>query len=258
MIDCFDAHYPCTGNCPTDCLNMAGGSGFLSTCVNALANAACTAGPNSCPLGGVLDCSSTGALRLSPDGQVTDFSAVDWNSTSAKWCDAHGLDGGVYSYAGTGASATAAVDTTAHNLKLNLAVTAGQYAGGALSFDSCVDASAFNAVRFTASITAGSLSGCTWQVAVDTQDQQPTTATNPSGGTCVSNCYRWPTYAIAAAPTATPTTITALFSGFSNPSSSTTSTRTQMVGLSWQVNSSGGTGTCSVELRIDDIKVVTQ
>jgi hypothetical protein len=41
MIDCYDTHYPCTGNCPTDCLNMAGGSGVVSTCVNALVSAAC-------------------------------------------------------------------------------------------------------------------------------------------------------------------------------------------------------------------------
>jgi hypothetical protein len=41
MIDCIEKSYPCTGNCETNCLNMSGGSGVLSTCVNALITAAC-------------------------------------------------------------------------------------------------------------------------------------------------------------------------------------------------------------------------
>ena len=135
-------------------------------------------------------------------------------------------------------------------------VTAGQFAGGGLTFDSCVDATAFSAVQFTAAITAGSLNGCTWQVQVQTQDQRPTTDTNPSGGTCASNCYRYPATTIAAAPPATPMTITAPFAGFNNPAGSTIPTRTQITGLQWQVNSSGGTGVCTVELRIDDIKLM--
>ncbi len=41
MIDCLEASYPCTSNCYTQCLNMVGGSGVLTTCVNALTTAAC-------------------------------------------------------------------------------------------------------------------------------------------------------------------------------------------------------------------------
>ncbi|HSS37869.1 MAG TPA: hypothetical protein VLT58_03795, partial [Polyangia bacterium] len=41
MIDCIAKSYPCTGNCETNCLNMSGGSGVLSTCVNTLVAAAC-------------------------------------------------------------------------------------------------------------------------------------------------------------------------------------------------------------------------
>jgi hypothetical protein len=189
---------------------------------------------------------------------VTDFGTADWNTGNGKWCDAHGLDGGIYAYAGTTPSAsTVAVDTAAPmNLKFNLTVSAGQYAGGGISFDSCVDATAFTSVQFTAAITMGSLTGCTWQVQVQTQDQRPSTATNPGGGTCATNCNRFPAYAIAAAPPATPMTFTAPFSGFTNPAGSTIATRTQIVGLQWQLNSSGGTGTCTVELRIDDIKFI--
>jgi hypothetical protein len=258
MIDCLDANYPCTGNCYTMCLNTAGGTGPLSSCVTGLVDAACAGGPNSCPLGGVLDCSSAGALELTPGGQVTDFSAAEWNATTSKFCDAHGLDGSVYQYAGTGSTSTVAVDTNARNLRFDLTVTASQYAGGGLMFDSCVDASAFNAVQFTAALTAGSLTGCGLQVGLSTQDQRPATATNPSGGTCTSTCYQYPYQAITTSLSATPVTITALFSAFNNPTASTTPARAQIAGLAWQANSSGGTGTCTAELRIDDIKFVTQ
>ena len=81
-----------------------------------------------------------GPLDIAADGQVVDFSAAQWNSTTAKWCDADGLDGGLTSYAGTSSTAAAAVDTTAQNLKLNFMVVAGGYAGGRVNFDSCVDA----------------------------------------------------------------------------------------------------------------------
>jgi hypothetical protein len=162
---------------------------------------------------------------------------------------------------GTGSTSAAAVDATAHNLKLNFTVAAGQYAGGGMTFDSCVNALTFNAVSFTAVVSAGSLSGCVWQVQIETQDQRASTATNPSGGTCASNCYQYPAYTIAAAPPtapAAPMTITAPFPSFSNPAGSTIPTRTQIVGLQWQANSSNGSGTCTVELRIDDIKFITQ
>lgn len=218
-------------------------------------------GGNSCPLGGKLTCSSTGSLKLTPDGQVVDFSPAEWTSTSATWCDGHGLDGGISSYAGTSSTASAAVDTTAQNLKLNLTVGAGQYAGGRVNFDSCVDASSFNSVQFTASVTAGSLAGCTWQVQVETQDQRPATSTNPTGGTCNSStttCERYPAFTLAAA-TAAATTFTTPFSSLNNPANSTIATPSQIVGLQWQVNSgNSGSGTCTVELRIDNVRFVSQ
>jgi hypothetical protein len=209
-----------------------------------------------CPLGGVLDCTTAGALTLATDGFVTDFSTSDWNATTGKWCNVHGLDGTVFAYAGTGSMGMVAVDTVApRNLKLNFMVTAGQYAGGGLIFDSCVNAAAFTAVQFTAAISAGSLTGCTLQVQVQTQDERPSTATNPSGGTCNSTtttCYQYPAFQITPAPPATPMTYTIPFTMFTGGTGNPV--RTQVVGLQWQSNSSGGTGACTVELRIDDIK----
>ena len=193
------------------------------------------------------------------DGQVADFSAAEWNNLAAKWCDADGLDGGLSSYAGTPSTAAAAVDATAQDLKLNLMVVAGGYAGGRVNFDSCVDARAFNSVQFTASVTAGSLTGCNWQVQLQTQDQRPSTLTNPTGGTCNSTtttCERYPAATLAAA-TATATTFTVRFSSFNNPANlrdrdAEPNRRAAVAGRL------GNGGACTVELRIDSIKFVTQ
>ena len=202
----------------------------------------------------MLDCSSAGALKLA-DGHVADFSSPEWNSSTAAWCDADGLRGTVFSYSGASPSAaTATVDTTAQNLKLNLTVGATGYAGGGLTFDSCVNASSFTSIQFSATLTAGSLTNCVWQVALQTQDQRDATATNPSGGTCASNCYRYPAVTGLAFPTATASTYRETYTLFTNPASSTISTPTQVVGVQWQVNSGvSGTGTCTAELRIDNI-----
>jgi hypothetical protein len=155
----------------------------------------------------------------------------------------------------------ASVDTTARNLHLELSVVAGGYAGGRINFDSCVDARDFNSIQFTASVSDGSLNGCVWQVQLQTQNQRPMTVTNPPGGTCnatMTTCERYPMASLTAA-TATATTYTVRFTAFDNPSASTTPTASQIVGVQWQVNSgNSGSGTCSVELRIDNVRFVTQ
>jgi hypothetical protein len=218
------------------------------------------AGGNSCPAGGRLDCTGAGVLELDSDGQIVDFSAAQWNNMTGRWCDALGLDGGVSSFAGTPSTAMAAVDTMARNLRLDFTVAAGSYAGGRVNFDSCVDATNFNAIQFTASVSEGSLTGCVWQVQLQTQNQRPTTLTNPMGGTCnaaTTTCEQYP-LATLAAPTATATTFTTRFTAFNNPSGSTVPTASQIVGVQWQVNSgNSGSGTCTVELRIDNVRFVT-
>jgi hypothetical protein len=201
-----------------------------------------------------------GSLDMTPGGQVVDFSALEWNATTGKWCDVNGLDGDTFAYAGTTPSAsTVAVDTTAHNLRLSLTVSAGQYAGGGVSFDSCVDASSFNAISFSASVTSGSLNGCVWQVQLQTQDQRPSNLTDPTGGTCnpagANGCYRYPAATLAMPVAAT---YVVPFTSFNNPASSTIATAMQVVGVQWQANSASGTGTCTVELHIDDVRFVTQ
>jgi hypothetical protein len=206
-----------------------------------------------CPLGGTLDCSNAGALRL-PNGQITDFSPAQWNSITSQLCDAGGLRGHLFAFSGASSAVAAAVDTSAQNLKLNLTVGRTDYAGGGIMFESCVNASAFTSVQFTAAITSGSLNGCVWQVQLQTQDQRAATATDPTGGTCSSNCERYPVVSNLAAPGATESTYAEGFMTFTNQTGSTISMATQLVGLQWQVNSgNSGSGTCTVELRIDNV-----
>ena len=221
---------------------------------------------NVCPNGGLLDCSAAGANTLT-DGNVTAFTPEEWSNTSGKWCNTGGLRGSIFSFTGGTASAQAVDLTGTRFLKLNLTVDAGSYAGGGVSFDSCVNATGFTALQFSASIaTAGSMTGCEWQVQLQTQDQRPTTQGSPTGGTCDpdagASCYRFPAATALAIPDVTPMTITAPFASFNNPSSSTIPMATQIVGIQWQVNSGappdGGTQAgCTVELHLDDIKFVT-
>jgi hypothetical protein len=216
-------------------------------------------GGYTCHSTGVLDCSTSGALPLTPDGQVTTFSPLEWNGATSTWCDIRGLEGRVFSYSGASPSAsTVSVDTTAQNLKLDLTVGANGYAGGGLLFDSCVNASAFTSVQFSGALTTGSLTGCWWQVQLQTQDQKSSADTNPSGGTCNPNgsggCYRYPAVANLAAPAAGGTSYSEAFTSFNNPASSSIATAKQVTGIQWQVNSTNATGNCTVELRIDAIK----
>jgi len=57
-----------------------------------------------------------------------------------------------------------------------------------------------------------------------------------------------------AVPGATPTTYTEAFTAFTNQTGSTIPLATQVTGVQWQVNSANsGAGTCTVELRIDNV-----
>ena len=235
------------GSAPED--GGAGGSAGTASGGAGGGPATAGAGGPTCPPGGVLDCSSSGALSLA-NGQITDFSDRDWDSMTGQFCGAGGLRGRLFSFGGPGSSSgTASVDTAAQNLKLNVMVTS--WAGGGVVFESCVNATSFASVRFTATLSAGSLSGCTWQVQLQTQDQRASTDVDPIGGTCTSNCYGYPA-AVLAPPGAMQTAYDVPFRLFGTPSGSNVPTESQVVGVQWQVTSASPEG-CSAELHLDNI-----
>jgi hypothetical protein len=199
---------------------------------------------------GGLNCSAA----LQPTGGlVTSF--ADYSNATGQWGPAGGLQGSRFAYGGGPADAsvpteTATVDVVAQNLRLQLSVLANGYAGGGISFDSCVTAAAYTQLQFT---ITGTLDGCPYQVQLQTFEQRPTTL-NPPGG-CTSNCNRYPPATGLATPNGvgtTPVTVTIPFTSFSGW---TSNMATELVGIQWQVNSSPGA--CSaVDIRIDDVKFV--
>jgi hypothetical protein len=195
---------------------------------------------------GGLDCNA--ALQPNTGGLVTSF--ADWNVATGHWGPTTGgLRGSKFAFGGGPADAsipteTATVDTTAQNLRLQLGVVAGGYAGGGVSFDSCVTASMYTQLQFTIS---GSTGGCPYQVQLQTFGQRPATL-NPPGG-CTANCSQYPAATGLTSPTTTSMPITVPFSSFTGL---TAAMETELVGIQWQVNS--GSGACTVDIRIDDIK----
>jgi hypothetical protein len=202
-----------------------------------------------------LDC--TMPFMLQADGHVTDFSNREWNSASGKWCNAGGVHGSIFSFKGNGAADSNAISVNADgSLRLALSVSAGSYGGGGIALESgCLDASAFTGVQFSVAVSSGSLTGCTYQLQLQTFEQRPTTQ-SPAGG-CDQNttsCYSFPAAANLAAPSIDATMPTLVQIPFSAFKAGTMPTPPQIVGLQWQVNSSSGA--CTVELRIDDIDFI--
>ena len=193
------------------------------------------------------------------DGHVTDFSTREWSSASGKWCDESGMHGSIFSFKGTGANDSNAisVNTMDGSLRLALTVSMGSYGGGGIAFEAgCLDASAFTGLQFSIAVASGSLSGCAYQIQLQTFEQRPTTQ-NPSGG-CDQNttsCYSFP-YVRNNLPAAStdptmPTLVTLPFNMFS---ASMMPAPAQIVGLQWQVNSTSSM--CTVELRLDDVAFI--
>ena len=87
------------------------------------------------------------------------------------------MHGAIFSYKGSGAERQHH-DQRQHDdgsLRLTLTVSSGSYGGGGIAFEAgCVDASAFDGVQFTVAVASGSLTGCTYQMQLQTFEQRPT------------------------------------------------------------------------------------
>jgi hypothetical protein len=200
-----------------------------------------------------LDC--TKPFMLGPDGHVTDFSYREWNGNAGKWCDASGAHGSIFSFKGTGAmdANSIGVNMDDESLRLKLTVSSGSYGGGGLAFEAgCLDASAFTGLTFSAAIASGDITGCGFQVQLQTFEQRPTSQSPPGG--CDMNtatCYGFPYVRNLANPSTDITMPTVFSLPFGMFSVGQMPTPKQIVGLQWQVNSTGGA--CTVEVRLDDI-----
>lgn len=218
-------------------------------------------GRYTCPNEQNLNCGA--ALTLA---HVTTFSPQEWSPTDGKYCNADGLRGSVFSYSGgpevDGGVASAnshGVDAPAENFRLSLTAGTEGYAGGGISFDKCVNASASGALRFTAWVAMGDTTGCTFKSQLQTFEQRPTDQGPPGGcDSDAGSCYNFPTAVITL--TTSPQVFTIPFGDFS---ASTMPAPAQLVGLQWQLESGaptedGGLQTsCTAEIRIDEVDFVT-
>ena len=151
--------------------------------------------PYMCP-GSPADLNCAMPFVPPPDGHITDFSMREWGVSSREVVQRRRHAGAIFPYKGSGANdnTTITVNTDDASLRLATTVSNGSYGGGGIAFEAgCVDASAFDGVQFTIAIASGSLTGCAYQMQLQTFEQRPTTPA-PAGG-CDQNtasCYNFP------------------------------------------------------------------
>jgi hypothetical protein len=198
-------------------------------------------------------------------GVVTDF--TDWNATTSRWGSTSGLSGTIYTYSGNSATVgtpkvekTPSTGTLPQGLHITGSVPASGYAGGGLSFLSCVNVATFTKVQFN---IYGGAPGCAVELQLQTFDQRPTNQTPPGG--CVVNdagagCFTFPakSQVVDVSTTiTTPKTVTTTMSGMTNwVSSGTGASAGQIVGIQWQFTHVSGSGNCPVDATISDVRFV--
>jgi hypothetical protein len=150
---------------------------------------------------------------------------------------------------------TSLVDTTNHDLLLSGSVVAGDYAGGGLSFDSCVNSPAYTGVEFT---LGGNTAGCDLLFQVQTFDEKPGSKTQVGG--CTSGCYSFPGTKLQSSSGA----VTVKFADLSGGQLTTqASIANEIVGLQWQFQSpapigdGGQPGCTGINLTITSVSFVS-
>ena len=116
------------------------------------------------------------------------------------------MHGAIFSFKGNAPNDSNAisVNTDDGSLRLTLSVSSGSYGGGGVAFESgCLNASAFTGVQFTVAVASGSLTGCSYQLQLQTFEQRPTSQSPPGGcDILTTSCYGFP----AATDLPTPST----------------------------------------------------
>jgi hypothetical protein len=230
--------------------------GTTATTGGTTATGGTTTAPATSAASTVLSC-SPGVSPAAP--LLTDFSssgASGWRPTGGKWGLTDNLTGSIFSYGGgqAGSTMNAAVDTVGQDLVLSGNVLAGDYSGGGMSFDQCVNTSTYTGVQFT---LGGSTAGCDLYFDVQTFDEQ---GTANKGGCTGSSCYAFPNEKL----TSTAGTVTVHFSDLTGGVLTTQSAiRNEIVGLQWQfqspapVGDGGQPGCTGIALTIANVSFVS-
>lgn len=209
-------------------------------------------GASSCPPQTLpaLTC-SPGVSPASP--MITDFTMSEgWCETSGKWGSVGNLVGGLFAYNGPGrvdplVPITASVADGTMHLKGDVA--AGDYGGGGLAFDACVNTAMYSGVRFT---LGDKVAGCSVYLQVQTFSQQAVAnrgGCNPAS----ASCYQFPKTAPTLA--ATNTIMWSQLDGTGMPATGA-AIAAEIVGLQFQFEGTGGTNCMNIDLTIDDVQFV--
>jgi hypothetical protein len=161
------------------------------------------------------------------------------------------LSGSIFGYPGgkTGSTMNATVNTSAQDLALTGNVAAGDYAGGGLSFDQCVNTTTYTGVQFT---LGGTVAGCDLYFQAQTFDEKP--AGSGQVGGCTTGCYVFP----SAKLTSTTGAITVHFTSLSGGLPAPANIAKELVGLQWQMESPAGQVACAnINLTIANISFVS-
>lgn len=209
--------------------------------------------PSSCPP------QSAPALSCSPgvspaSATITDFTMdAGWCTSSGKWGTVGNLVGGVFAYNGPGrldplVPVTASVADGKLHLKGDVA--GGDYAGGGLAFDACVNApTKYSGVRFT---LGGDIGACSLVFQLQTYSQQAVVNRGGCDLAAGASCYQFPKTSASVG-----STNTIMWSQLENSGMPATpaALAAEMVGLQFQFEGTGGT-CMNVDLTIDDVQFV--
>jgi hypothetical protein len=191
---------------------------------------------------------------------ISDFSTTGtagWHPIlgGGKWGTYGVLSGSIFSYAGAaGSTMSATVDTTNQDLVLYGSVAAGDYAGGGMSFDECVNTSTYTGVQFT---LGGTVAGCDFYFDVQTYEEKP--AGPGQVGGCTSSCYVFPGVRL----TSTTGAVTLHFSDLKGGLPAPAAIASEIVGLQWQfqspapVGDGGPVGCTGINLTITNVSFVS-
>jgi hypothetical protein len=209
-------------------------------------------GPSSCPpqTAPALTC-SPGVSPASP--AITDFTMnAGWCTTSGKWGTVGNLVGGLFAYNGPGrvdplVPITSSVVGGTMHLKGDVA--GGDYGGGGLAFDACVNTAKYSGVRFT---LGGEVAACSVVFQLQTFSQQAVTNRGGCDLAAGASCYQFPK--IAATVGATNTIMWSQLENSGMPATGA-ALAAEIVGLQFQFEGTGGT-CMNVDLTIDDVQFV--
>ncbi|HEY4184460.1 MAG TPA: hypothetical protein VGP07_05290 [Polyangia bacterium] len=180
-----------------------------------------------------------------------------WGTTGQITGSVFGYPGTKTNDAGVMSNITALIDKDKGTLTLSGPVVAGDYGGGGMAFDTCVDTTNWTGVKFT---LGGTADGCTLTFQLQTESQEPTSRK----GTCTaSSCYDFPQLKVPIPTDGSATVVTFDSLTATGMPSAPADFEKEMFGLQWQFTSAAPTTDgsaqqgCMPAMTISDVEWVS-